>query len=136
MSMNLAKIHIRGRLGQDPVLSESKTGKKYYRLSVAVNSGMKDDRKTSWFPVYFSEKWNLEDWKKGDLVDIEGDIKTATYEKDEVKRMSVTVFPQNVLNISLAERNRDKKSAELAKEEEFSTDFEDIDEDIPDITIQ
>ncbi|HHV04146.1 MAG TPA: hypothetical protein GXX64_09640 [Bacteroidales bacterium] len=46
-----------------------------------------------------------------------------------------TVFPQNVLNISLAERNRAKNEAEMAKDEEFDPAlFEDEEE--PEISIQ
>lgn len=135
MAMTMAKIHLRGRLGNDPAFFEAKSGKKFNRLSIAVDSGTKENKKTSWFSVLFNDKWDLNEWKKGDLVDIEGDIRTEVYEKDNVKRMSVTVFPQNVLNISLAERNRAKKDAEMAKDEEFDPAlFEDEEE--PEISIQ
>ena len=134
MAMTMAKIHLRGRLGSDPAFFEAKSGKKFNRLSIAVDVGTQDNRKTSWFSVLFNDKWNLENWKKGDLVDIEGDIRTEVYEKGEVKKMSVTVFPQNVLNISLAERNRAKKDAELAKDEEFDPTF--FEDEEPEISIQ
>jgi single-stranded DNA-binding protein len=135
MAMTMAKIHLRGRAGSDPVFFEAKSGKKFSRVSVAVDSGQQDNKKTSWFSVLFNEKWGLENWKKGDLVDIEGDIRTSVYEKDGEKRLSVTVFPQNVLNISLAERNKAKKDAEPAKDEEFDPElFEEEPE--PDIDIQ
>jgi len=63
-------------IGNDPAFFEAKSGKKFNRLSIAVDSGTKENRKTSWFSVLFNDKWNLENWQKGDLVDMEGDIRT------------------------------------------------------------
>lgn len=134
--MTKAKIVLRGMIGNDPVFTESKDGKrKYCRISVAVSHGTKDDKKTSWFPVYFSENWDLDGWQKGDLVDIEGDIRTSSYEKDGEKRYSFTVFPSNVFNISRSERIRQQNKAELAKGEEFDTNFTEEDGDFPEISI-
>lgn len=135
MSVTKAKIILRGMIGNDPVFTESKGGKKYCRISVAVSHGTKDDKKTSWFPVYFSENWDLDGWQKGDLVDIEGDIRTSSYEKDGEKRYSFTVFPSNVFNISRSERIRQQNKAELAKGEEFDTNFTEEDGDFPEISI-
>lgn len=47
--MTKAKITLRGRIGTDPAFIESKNGKKFCRISVAVNP--RDNEKTSWFPV-------------------------------------------------------------------------------------
>lgn len=136
MGMMKAKIELRGRVGNDPVFTEAKSGKKFCRLSIAVNTGPQENRKTSWFPVLFNDKWNLDGWQKGDLVDIEGDIRADSYEKDGEKRYSFTVFPTSVFNISLAERNREKNKAELAKGEEFDTNFEEPADEFQDLTIQ
>lgn len=44
-----------GRLGQDPEVSEASTGRKYLRLSLAVQRAK--DAPTEWFPVtVFSEQ--------------------------------------------------------------------------------
>ena len=126
MSMMKAKIELRGRIGNDPTFVEAKSGKKYCRLSIAVNTGPQENRKTSWFPVLFNDKWDLDGWQKGDLVDIEGDIRADSYEKDGEKRYS----------ISLSERKRDQNKAELAKGEEFDTNFEEPADEFQDLTIQ
>jgi len=136
VSMMKAKIELRGRIGNDPVFTEAKSGKKFCRLSIAVNTGPQENRKTSWFPVLFNDKWNLDGWQKGDLVDIEGNIRADSYEKDGEKRYSFTVFPTSVFNISLSERKRDQNKAELAKGEEFDTNFEEPADEFSDITIQ
>jgi len=136
VSMMKAKIELRGRIGNDPLFTEAKSGNKFCRLSIAVNTGPQENRKTSWFPVLFNDKWNLDGWQKGDLVDIEGDIRADSYEKDGEKRCSFTVFPTSVFNISLVERNREKNKAELAKGEEFDTNFEEPADEFQDLTIQ
>lgn len=132
MAMTKAEIHIRGFLGNDAELFEAKSGKKFYRANVAVRTG-KD--KTSWFPVLFSENWKLDNWKKGDLVDIEGNFSTNEYEKDGQKRISFTVFAKSALNITETERYREKKNAELAEGEEFVPEFFD-EEELDEITIE
>ncbi len=136
MGMMKAKVELRGRVGNDPTFTEAKSGKKFCRLSIAVNFGTQENRKTSWFPVLFNDKWDLDGWQKGDLVDIEGDIRADSYEKDGEKRYSFTVFPTSVFNISLAERKRDQNKAELAKGEEFDTNFEEPADEFQDLTIQ
>lgn len=130
MAMTKAEIHIRGFLGSDPEFFTAATGKQFYRASVAVKTG---EKQTTWFPLLFGEKWNLENWKKGDLVDIEGNFSANKYvDKEGIERLSFTVFPRNAFNITLAERAREMKQAELAEGEEFTTDFE---EDFEDISI-
>ncbi|RLG92509.1 hypothetical protein DRO37_09240 [Candidatus Bathyarchaeota archaeon] len=45
------QVNIIGRLGQDPELRYTPTGKAVARLSVAVNDRYGENEKTYWFPV-------------------------------------------------------------------------------------
>jgi len=44
--MTMAKIHLRGRAGSNPVFFVAKSGKKFSRLSITVDSGKQDNRAT------------------------------------------------------------------------------------------
>jgi single-stranded DNA-binding protein len=47
----LARMTIVGRLGTEPELKESASGKGFIRYVVGTDSGPKDNRTTSWFRV-------------------------------------------------------------------------------------
>jgi len=44
--MTMAKVHLRGRLRSDPAFFEARSGKKFNRLSITVDSGKQDNRAT------------------------------------------------------------------------------------------
>lgn len=78
------KVFITGRLGHDPQAHETKTGRTYTRLSVAVSySWKKEDEtwneKTNWYTVWVwagqAEKC-IERYRKGDLLFIEARLDT------------------------------------------------------------
>ena len=69
----------------------------------------------------FRREMDLENWKKGDLVDIEGNF-SIRIDKEGIEGC-FTVFPRNASTLPM-ERAREMKQAELAEGEEFTTDFE------------
>ena len=86
---NLAQIE--GNLGQDPTYTKLSSGKEVTRFSVAVNKQWKKngEKKTAvdWFKV---EAWGhlakpASRLKKGDTVFVQGEQRTGSYQKDNVK---------------------------------------------------
>ena len=83
------QVNIIGRLGQDPELRYTPTGKAVARLSVAVNDRYGENEKTYWFPVIC---WNGlaevvgEHLHKGNRIAVSGRLTTRSYEINEETR--------------------------------------------------
>lgn len=73
------KVCMLGRLGHDPEIRFTQSGKQVARLNVAINRHIKDKKITDWFEVVAWEK-NAElignAFKKGDLIAFEGRLET------------------------------------------------------------
>lgn len=77
--MSYCQITLVGRLGRNPEVRVTQSGKEIVTGSIAVG---KDD-KTQWFKVVCWEKtgmW-LKDAAKGDMVFVQGGLTIGTYEK-------------------------------------------------------
>jgi single-strand DNA-binding protein len=88
--MSLNKIHLIGRLGNDPVIKQTQKGKKVATFSLATQDFVKskNENETTWHrivlwgqPADFSEKY----LKKGDAVYVDGSMKVRKYETDDGK---------------------------------------------------
>ncbi|RLA96355.1 MAG: single-stranded DNA-binding protein, partial [Deltaproteobacteria bacterium] len=79
------QVSIIGRLGQDPELRYTPSGKAVARMSVAVNERYGENEKTYWFPVIC---WNglgetvSQYLHKGSKVAVSGRLTTRSYERD------------------------------------------------------
>lgn len=76
--MSYAQITIVGRLGKDPEVRQTQTGKELVTSSVAVGK----DEKTTWFNIAAWERtgsW-LKDARKGDMVFVQGALELKTYQ--------------------------------------------------------
>lgn len=85
--MSYAHITIAGNIGSCEVLS-SRGGNKYVRISVAVNFGKKENRKTTWYSVMLFGKLvedlkNLEYYKVGRAVLASGRPQSSPYAKKD-----------------------------------------------------
>jgi single-strand DNA-binding protein len=77
--MSYAQITIVGRLGREPEVRVTQTGKTIVTGSIAVGTG----DKTQWYKLQAWDRtgeW-LKDAKKGDLVFAQGGLTIGTYEK-------------------------------------------------------
>jgi single-strand DNA-binding protein len=77
--MSYCQITLVGRLGRNPEVRVTQTGKEIVTASMAIG---KDD-KTQWFTLVCWEKtgmW-LKDAAKGDMVFVQGSLEIKTYEK-------------------------------------------------------
>lgn len=83
--MNLNKIVFIGRISQDPVLYEAKTGVNYVRLTLAItrdNQNKNNEDITDFIPlVAFDNTANFINnfFSKGDLVSVTGSLQSSQY---------------------------------------------------------
>lgn len=82
----LTKVY--GNLGADPVLRQTSKGTPVVNFSVAHNEGEGENRTTTWHRVSLfgkeAEKVS-QTLKKGDFVNVEGELRHGSYEKDGVE---------------------------------------------------
>lgn len=106
MARDLNKIMVTGRVGRDPVMRYTPSGKPVTNFSVAVNRISRtpegDNREeTEWFSV---EAWERlgetcnEYLKKGSKVFLEGRLRTREYEdRNGVKRTAVEIIANEMI---------------------------------------
>lgn len=86
------KIILKGNLGKDPEMKETKSGKKMVRMSIAVSRrkkvGDSYENATDWFNITWwdkkAESLHKNFWKGKEII-IEGAIQNNNYEKDGQK---------------------------------------------------
>lgn len=81
--MSVASISILGRLGKDPEVRMTQSGKQITSASIAVSHGK--DKSSTWFEVNAWDnmgKWLIEA-QKGDQVLVIGDLEQQTYTKKD-----------------------------------------------------
>jgi single-strand DNA-binding protein len=87
------QVSIIGRLGQDPELRYTPSGKAVARMSVAVNDRYGENERTYWFPVIC---WNglgetvSQYLHKGSKVAVSGRLTTRSYERDDGEARTIT----------------------------------------------
>ena len=120
------KVTLIGRLGQDPEIKESKSGKKYAKFSLATDDGWGDNEKTNWHNcVVLNEKLvegMVEKYLvKGKPVVVEGSIDINVTEDDEGKKTyynSIKVF-----TIGFLPRDNTEKSAQTSSDSDDDGDI-------------
>ena len=98
------KTMILGNLCADPISRETKEGKKVANLVIAVNEKYKDKNgekveKTDFFNVvaWGNQVKFIEDYLgKGDMVHVEGKIRTESYEKDNVTHYTFSLVVNEI----------------------------------------
>ena len=93
-------ISITGRLGRDPELRYTQTGKAVTNLSIANTTGFGENKQTHWFTVVC---WNAQaeavtqHLRKGSLVGVEGFLQTRKWKtREEEDRISVEITANRV----------------------------------------
>jgi single-strand DNA-binding protein len=87
-----------GRLGQDPQVRSTASGKKVANFTLATDDGFGANKKTSWHKIVcFGEQCGpIETYlKKGSLVAIRGRIDYREYEKDGVTKYITEILADN-----------------------------------------
>jgi single-strand DNA-binding protein len=93
------KVILVGRLTRDPETRYTQTGKAVTNITVAVDEGFGENKKTTFVPVVAWEKIAeviANNLQKGRRVLVEGRLQIQDYEKDGVKKRSTDVVVQNI----------------------------------------
>jgi single-strand DNA-binding protein len=134
-----------GRLGKDPEVVNTKSGKTVAKFSVATEHGYGDKKQTSWVDIVCWEKTAeaVEKYvKKGSLVAAVGRIQTRSYDdRDGNKKYATEVVAFEVKFLESSNRedsgrssgNRTQSSGDRQKSSgrQESSRFEADDDDIP-----
>ena len=111
--MDFNSVSIMGRLTQEPKSFDAKDGKNRVEFAIANN---KNNEQVNYFDcVVFGKTadiFNVLEIKKGDQVIVHGAIRTSAYEKDQTKKISISI---DVHRIHLIQRKTViKKQAVMA----------------------
>ncbi|KAI9805153.1 MAG: hypothetical protein M1825_000987 [Sarcosagium campestre] len=111
---SLARYTIIGRLGAEPEVLPTSTGKEVIKMTIASNSGPRDNPTTSWFKVSSFEadgprKDLLKGLQKGTLLYSEGDASFRQIEDKETGSRNILNFTQR--NFEILKRPYDGESS-------------------------
>ena len=96
--MNLNVVTLTGRLTADSTLKETNSGTQICNFRLAVNDRRKEDNTIFLNVVVFGKQAEVlaEHLTKGKLVGVTGRLDVETYEKDGVKRDSISVIANDI----------------------------------------
>ena len=106
------KILLVGRVGQDPEIRFSQTGTVFARMTLATERNRKVDGKwvaeTDWHTlIQIARALPAVTAKKGDLVAVEGELRTRVWDKDGEKRWITEIVTPRVRVLA---KNRKEQS--------------------------
>ncbi|KAF2755960.1 ssDNA binding protein [Pseudovirgaria hyperparasitica] len=116
-AQNSARMNIIGRLGAEPELVSTSTGRDLVRYVIGTDSGPKDNKKTSWFRVACFDEGPRKDYvlglPKGSLVHVEADARIDVYDDPNVegKRASSLNLVQRSIDVLGRPRNEGEAAA-------------------------
>ncbi len=111
MSSSLNKVILIGRLGKDPEVRFTSSGKAVANFSLATDESYKDaqgakQKKTEWHNLVAwgdtVEKFIQPYLHKGDLVAVEGKLQTRSWEKDGEKKYTTEINITNIVGLVTA----------------------------------
>lgn len=126
--LNINKAVLAGRLGNDPKVKRTSTGKTLCSFSLATNKKWKDQRgewqeHTEWHQC---EAWSAmaenisKHVHKGDAIYIEGELRTTKWEKDGVVRYATNILIgrwQLVNSKNMSQQNGNRQNPHAARPE-------------------
>ena len=108
MMPSFAKISLLGHAGKDGDEYTSKSGKTYYKFSLAVSTGKRGEEKASWFPVWIEQKEKYQvDVRKGQLVFVEGRMTLDKGDEEKTGKygVSATVWANIVVPLEVPKKD-------------------------------
>ncbi len=139
MAYSVNKVILLGNLGKDPELAYSGTGTAYCKFSLATSYSIKDKegnwkKQTDWHNIVTFGKlaeYSSQILKKGSKAYIEGRIQYDEYEKDNIKRRSVSIIASDIVSFDKRENLEKGDDASNAGASSVSNDTQNTDEDLP-----
>ena len=106
----MKQILVDGRLGRDAELRVSANGRKYVSFSLANNTHVKNEDKTTWYDVTCFDtntvENRLEYLKKGKLIFVSGVYDAKAYMgKDGIMRVSESILADRISFIQVGNKN-------------------------------
>jgi single-strand DNA-binding protein len=130
-------IVIIGRLGQDPELKTTQSGKQVCNFSVAVNEGYGENKKTVWFNCVLWEKTAevaAKYLKKGSQACVRGRMVSREWTHEGVKRTAWDLVGEQLQLIDSAESTRfaaPQSEAKAYSGPEYGSKAPSRDDDVP-----
>ncbi|GLK53519.1 MULTISPECIES: single-stranded DNA-binding protein [Alphaproteobacteria] len=88
--MDMNNVSITGRVGQDPVIAQTRGGHDYARLSIACNLGAGENQQTHWITAWVYNpglvKIVQEHVQKGQQIGLDGQLQVQKTEENGEKR--------------------------------------------------
>jgi single-strand DNA-binding protein len=111
---SINRMILMGHLGQTPEIKYTKTGKAVASLSVATTKKTKETESTEWHKVIAWEHLSDQATQmvKGDLVYVEGELKTRSWEQDGVKKYTTEIVARILVK---CDWHKDGKPAQQSK---------------------
>lgn len=111
MAASMNKVILVGRLGKDPEVKFTASGKAVANFSIATDESYKDaqgekQKKTEWHNLVVwgnsVEAYVQKYLHKGDLILVEGKLQTRSWEKDGVKKYTTEINVTNIVGLDTA----------------------------------
>ena len=103
-----SRIIIMGRLGHDPKLSTSKSGKEFAKFNVAVDTGYGEQRKTTWYQcvAFGRTAQNCAQYlRKGSVALVDGALSVDEYKgRDGSDKYALVVTADTVTFVTKSEQ--------------------------------
>ena len=139
MAYSVNKVILLGNVGQDPELAYSQTGTAYCRFSIATGYSTKEKdgswkHNTDWHNVVafgnLAERCS-QNLKKGIIVYLEVKIQYDDYEKDNVKRKSVSIILNDAVIIDKKEGSGSSDTGNAKEVSDSGSQAQPADDDLP-----
>jgi len=116
---NLNRATIMGHLGQDPELRHTQNGKAVLNLSIATTKGKDENKRTEWHRAVVwginAEKLSSQ-CKKGDVVYVDGELQTRSWEKDGTKHYTTEIQAWTAYRIDYRKTEKPAESVQEPSE--------------------
>lgn len=121
------KVILVGRLGKEPITRQTQTGKSVATFSMATSESYKDDKgewqeRAEWHNiVMWDNQLNfgiVQKLQKGDLVYVEGKVRTRAYEHEGQTKYITEILPSVLRRLSWNNAEHDYSQKEVPPQQE------------------
>lgn len=104
--LDFSRVHIIGRIGTEPEISQTSNGSSMIKYAVASTLGYGEKMSTQWHRVIAFGYPNPERLTKGAKIFLEGDLQLGVYEGEDGKKHTNVTIKQRMLEVlTLSQRS-------------------------------